>query len=351
MSTATRVPETTRQAADELSADDATTTLRRVGRWHLLRDSFRRFRYGDGFTSARALGFQFVLAFIPLVIAFVGLSSTLRADRAAEVLRRTLLTLAPGTGSDAVTQALERGSGASGSAGRLALAVGLVTAFVALTTSMGQLERAANRIYGIQRDRPSGRKYARAALLALGGGVPAMLGFIVLVAGGTLVDSLDSVYGWSDTLHTAAWWARWPLGAALDLLAITVIFRWAPRRRQPGMSWLAFGAGIALTLWLAFTGLLALYVATSGSFGRVYGPLTGIVALLLWSQLTSVALLLGVSFGAQLEAVRAGVPSPVAADPEAGPGSDRRSVVVLAPEPATDEVRPTAASHRTPPTR
>lgn len=334
MSTATRVPETSRQSVEELSADDAAAVLRRVGRLHLLRDSFRRFRYADGFTSARALGFQFVLSFIPLVIAFVGLSSTIHSERLAEALRRTLLQLSPGSGSDAVTQALQRGTGAEGSGGRLALVVGLVTALVALTTSMGQLERAANRIYGIQRDRPSRQKYLRAALLAVCGGVPAMLGFLVLVAGGRMVASLDAVYNWGNGLHTAGEWLRWPLGALLDLLAITVIFRWAPRRRQPGMSWLAFGAGLALVLWLAFTALFALYVTTSGSFGDVYGPLTGIVALLLWSQLTSVALLLGVSFGAQLEAVRAGVPSPVASDPEEGPGSDRRTVVVLAPEPA-----------------
>ncbi len=50
-----------------------------------------------------------------------------------------------------MTQALERGTQAAGSGGRLALTVGLVTALVALTTSMAQLERAANRIYGIQR--------------------------------------------------------------------------------------------------------------------------------------------------------------------------------------------------------
>ena len=332
MSTATHVPETSLREADELSADDAAAVLRRVGRVNLLRDSFRRFRYADGFTSARALGFQFVLSFIPLVIAFVGLSSTIRTDRAAETLRRTLLHLSPGGGDDAVSQALERGTSAAGSGGRLALAVGLASALVALTTSMGQLERAANRIYGVQRDRPTLRKYGRAALVAVGGGVPAMLGFLVLVAGGTLLDALDSVYNWDSAWHTAGEWVRWPLGALLDLLAITVIFRHAPRRRQPQLSWLAFGAGLALALWLLFTGGFALYVRTSGSFGEVYGPLTGIVALLLWSQLTSVALLLGVAFAAQLEAVRAGVPSPVAADPEAAPGAERSSVVVLAPQ-------------------
>jgi hypothetical protein len=58
-------------------------------------------------------------------------------------------------------------------------------------------------------------------------------------------------------------------------------------------------------------------------------------ALLLWSQLTSLALLFGIAFAAQLEAVRAGVPSPVALDPEQAPGARTDPVVVLTPESAS----------------
>jgi uncharacterized BrkB/YihY/UPF0761 family membrane protein len=72
---------------------------------------------------------------------------------------------------------------------------------------------------------------------------------------------------------------------------------------------------VALVLWLLLTGLLALYVVKSGSFGNTYGPLTGIFALLLWANLSSVALLLGIAFAAQLEAVRAGSPEPTSGDP------------------------------------
>jgi uncharacterized BrkB/YihY/UPF0761 family membrane protein len=43
--------------------------------------------------------------------------------------------------------------------------------------------------------------------------------------------------------------------------------------------------------------------------------LTGIFALLLWANLSSVALFLGIAFAAQLEAVRAGVPAPTTAGP------------------------------------
>jgi YihY family inner membrane protein len=301
-------------APTELSGDDARATLRRTGVWRLGRDTFRRFRYADGFTSARALGYQFVLSFIPLVIAAVGLSSTMKAEKPAGALRATLLTLNPGGGSDAVGRTLS--NAAQGGAGRLAFAVGLVTAAVALVASMGQVERGANRIYGVERDRSAVAKYLRATVLGLAAGVPAMIGFLLLVAGGTAIDVFGRAYGWGDTLTGTLQAARWPLGALLDLLAITVIFRWAPRRRQPAMSWMAFGAGGALVLWLGFTGLLALYINSSPSFGRVYGPLTGVFALLIWAQLTAVAQLLGIAAAAQLEAIRSGAPQPVKPDPE-----------------------------------
>jgi uncharacterized BrkB/YihY/UPF0761 family membrane protein len=72
---------------------------------------------------------------------------------------------------------------------------------------------------------------------------------------------------------------------------------------------------VSLALWLLLTGLLALYVDRSQSFGTTYGPLTGIFALPLWANLFSVALFLGIAFGAQLEAVRAGSPAPASGDP------------------------------------
>lgn len=60
---------------------------------------------------------------------------------------------------------------------------------------------------------------------------------------------------------------------------------------------------------------MSLYVGASSTFTSVYGPLSALVSLLLWSYLTSLALFLGLSFAAQLEAVRAGVRQPVARDP------------------------------------
>jgi uncharacterized BrkB/YihY/UPF0761 family membrane protein len=104
--------------------------------------------------------------------------------------------------------------------------------------------------------------------------------------------------------------ARWPAGVLLAWLAITMLFRWSPRRRQPAFSWLAFGSVVATAGWLLVTAALAVFFAISKSFGQTYGPLAGIVALLLWSLCSSIAILFGGAVAAQLEAVRAGARPP-----------------------------------------
>jgi uncharacterized BrkB/YihY/UPF0761 family membrane protein len=75
-----------------------------------------------------------------------------------------------------------------------------------------------------------------------------------------------------------------------------------------------FGAGISTALWWLTSLLLAWYIDVSGSFAGTYGALTAIMALLLWANLTGIALFFGIAFAAQLEARRAGVREPIMVD-------------------------------------
>ena len=80
MSSVAPVPITHR-----LEGDDAVSAIRNAGLRHLLERAIVRFRYADGFSHARALAFQLVLAVIPALITVVALARLLDQRTVTEV--------------------------------------------------------------------------------------------------------------------------------------------------------------------------------------------------------------------------------------------------------------------------
>jgi YihY family inner membrane protein len=302
LTTASEVPPT----RGELEGDDALETLRRTGRRRLLVDAVTRFRAADGFSHSRALAFQVTLTLLPALIAVVGFAAALGQDDFTRIVRDTIRDLTPGAPGEILTDALRHGSESGHESGETALTAGGIAAVVAGMSAMGQVERGANRIYGVERDRPFLRKYLTALGLALTAGVLALLSLVILMGGAAIRETLD-LGGTFDAVWRIA---RWPLGVVLAVGSVALLFEYSPRRRQPEASWLAFGAGVSAILWLFFMAVLALYMDATDSFGATYGPIAGTIGVLLWTFLTSIALFLGLAFAAQLEAVRAGVPEP-----------------------------------------
>jgi len=290
----------------ELEGDEAVETLRRTGRRRLLLDSILRFRAADGFSHSRALAFQVTLTLLPALIAVVGLAAALGQEDFTRIVRDTIQDLTPGAPGEILTEALRHGSERGHESGETALAAGGIAAVVAGMSAMGQVERGANRMYGVERDRPFLRKYLVGLGLALTAGVLGLLSLVVLMGGAAIRDALD-LGGTFDSVWRIA---RWPLGVVFAVGSTALLFEYSPRRRQPEASWLAFGAGVSVTLFLAFMGVLALYMDATDAFGATYGPIAGTIGVLLWTFLTALALFLGLAFAAQLEAVRAGVPEP-----------------------------------------
>ena len=68
-----------------------------------------------------------------------------------------------------------------------------------------------------------------------------------LLAFGRTSEPLDRQLVLGAALRTSR---RWPLGLGAGAVAgIALLFRLCPRRRQPALSWLAFGAAVAVVLW------------------------------------------------------------------------------------------------------
>ena len=300
MSVAQQVPETW-----ELTGDDARETLRTTGRGRLLRDAFVRFRASDGFSHSRSLAFVISLLLVQGVIVLVGVAAALGDTDVSATIVRSINEAIPGPAGKALTHAVFRAYLTGRSGQYVVLFVVGVAALVTATTLMGQVERALNRLYGIEQDRPTLHKYGRALVLALTAGLLAVVAFAMFAVGHSIGQGIGN-----DTAAQVWRFIRWPLAFVLMAASIALLFRWSPRRHQPAWSWLAFGSTVSVVLWSLTTLGLGLFFEASTTFSATYGPLAGMMALLLWALLSSVAILFGAAVVAQLEAVRAGVAAP-----------------------------------------
>jgi membrane protein len=92
---------------------------------------------------------------------------------------------------------------------------------------------------------------------------------------------------------------RWPLALAAVLLLITFVYTFAPDTKLV-WRWITPGSILAAFLWLALSGLFALYVSFAGSYSTTYGSLATGVILLVWLNYSSWAILFGAELNAEL---------------------------------------------------
>jgi membrane protein len=97
------------------------------------------------------------------------------------------------------------------------------------------------------------------------------------------------------------------LGWVLTAVAVGVLFSvyyyLGPNREKPTWQWVSVGGVVGAILWiLASLGFFA-YVEAYGesSYGRTYGSAAGVIVLILWLFLSSLAVLIGGELNAEVE--------------------------------------------------
>ena len=95
--------------------------------------------------------------------------------------------------------------------------------------------------------------------------------------------------------------AQGALLLGLVLLALAGAYHYAPAREAPKWRWVTPGAFAGGLLWVAASGLFSWYAANFGKFNETYGTIAGVVALLLWLQISFLVILVGAELNAELE--------------------------------------------------
>jgi membrane protein len=261
--------------------------------------SFKRaakgFMKDDCMGLAQQVAYSSLLAFFPATVLLIGLLGLIGAYN-------QLQSLLGAVSPKAVIQALQIAQTSSQGSGKIiAVAIGTAGALWAATSAMGSILKAVNRAYEIEETRGFLKQKLISALLVAATAIVTAGLFLLIVFGGPLGHAIAHKAGFGGAFTTT--WAilRWPIAFVAILLLFGLIYYLAPDRKPRSWKWMTPGSLVGSILWLALSGLFALYTSFSHSYDKTYGTLAGAIILLLWLYYSALALLFGAELNAELE--------------------------------------------------
>lgn len=216
---------------------------------------------------------------------------------------RSMRGVVPRDVLDLVRESLTRMS-ADDSKSFVVFLFGLLLAVWGLSGAMQNVMWALNQAYERKETRGFVKKRLAALVMLAFAALGFLLSFGVLALGPIISDLLGRALG-AERLIGLLWMIfQWPLLIAGLLVVFAGIFYFGPNIEHPRWSFLTPGAVLTVVIWLAASGLFALYVTLSGSYGKGWGPLSAVVVMMTWLWLSNLALLLGAEVNAELERSR-----------------------------------------------
>lgn len=242
---------------------------------------------------AAGIAFYAFLALIPALVAVVSIYGLVANP--AEVTRQVnnLAGALPHEARAFITSQLHSIIASSGAGVTVALVVGVTVALWSASAALVSLIRGIDLAQG----RRTRRTFIARRGLALALTLAAAALVVVIVLLVASVPPLLASAGISDIGRWVLNVARWPLVAAIMVLALATLYHVVAGR--PGFPHIGWGPIIGASLWLLASGLFALYTANFSSYSKTYGTLASIVVVLLWLWLGALAALIGAEADAQ----------------------------------------------------
>jgi membrane protein len=258
--------------------------------------TFKEFLADDCMGLAQQVAYSSLLAFFPALIFLVGFFGLVDAY---DEVRTFLAPVAPQAVLEIIDQ-LQEDSAKKG-ASAAALVVGLFGAVWAASGAMNATVKAVNRAYERLETRPFWKVRLTSIVLVVAAGLVTAGMFLLIVFGGPLGEAIADKARLGGAF--SLFWAilRWPAAFCVVLLLFALIYYLAPNQDQRDWKWITPGSFVGGLLWLALSGLFALYTSFSGSYNETYGSLAGAVILLLWLNYTAWAILFGAELNSELD--------------------------------------------------
>jgi membrane protein len=276
------------------------------------------------------LAFYFFLALFPALLFLVALISFLPIGGLLEAVTNALARVAPG---DVIMIVQEQIVMIAQSDGGGILTFGMLGTIWSMSSGMDAIISTLNQAYDIQEARPWWKTKLTAIGLTLAMAVFVVLSLALILVGPILGERMASWF----SLGPAFVWTwrivQLPLVFCLVTLGVALVYYYAPDAEQDWI-WITPGSVLATVLWILVSLGFRFYVTNFTSYNATYGAIGGVIVLLLWFYVSSLAILVGAELNAEIEHA-----SPYGKDPGEKEVGERKKIGPLAAREWEDQRR------------
>jgi membrane protein len=268
-----------------------------LSRSELARRTWREALDDDILGLAAQLSYYLFLALFPAILFLLALASFFPLSNITDDVARSIGPFVSPQVLQLIQDQMRRlGNGESGGL----LTFGVAGALWSSSAAMVSIVGALNKAYDIEEGRPWWKVRLVSIGLTVGASLFVLVALSLVLVGPTLADWLGDATGWGRAFEWTWLILQWPLVFALVTTAIGLVYYFAPDAEQD-WSWITPGAVVATLLWLVVSLLFKAYIANFTDYNATYGAVGGVIVLLLWFYVSSLAILVGAELNAEIE--------------------------------------------------
>ncbi len=285
--------------------------------------------------TAGILAFWSLLAIFPFLLFVVSLASIFLDPQVEVELVNEIRRVAPREAADILASRVH--ALAAGQSPALVTLSGLGTIWTA-SGGISALMGALNIVYDVEETRPFWKRRGLSLLVTIGAAVLVVIASVIAVAAPVFASLFGSPF---DTLILAL---RLPVAALFMMLVLAILYYVLPNAKLP-FRLITPGSVAAVLLWLVASLGFSFYTSHFASYEVAYGALGGVIVLLLWMWLSSIAVLLGAEINSVLLALqspedRQTLAAPSCPPPTSAPAAPPSSTNPAAPRSTAPSAKP-----------
>jgi len=247
--------------------------------------------------TAGGVAFFWFLSLFPLLIALFSLFG-LVADPAQ--VQRQVSQFASGLPPEAhelLVDEMSRLAGQAGGALGWGAVAGLAFAVWSASKGVKSMMQALNIVYSEKEDRGMVGVNLIGLVLTVVIIVMCMMTLGVIIALPIAMNYIGLAAGLEAVIQLVTW------GILLTLVisVLSLLYRWAPNRKQAKWKWITPGALVASFIWLVGSWAFSFFIQNFGNYSNTFGSLAAVIILILWFFMSALIILIGGEINGEAE--------------------------------------------------